>query len=77
MPEIKSEFYEEFSNDKEMFDFSNYSAKPKYCDDSNSLLVCKMKDETGDVAIEEFVQIKPMMYSFSVDNSSEHKKVCE
>ena len=28
-----------------MFDFSNYSAKSKY-DDSNELLVGKMKDET-------------------------------
>ena len=23
-------FYEDFSNNKEMFDFSNYSTKPKY-----------------------------------------------
>ena len=33
-----------------------------------------MKDETGDVAIEEFVGSKPKMYSFLVDNSSEHRK---
>ena len=33
----------------------------------------KMKDETGDVAIEEFVGLKPKMYSFFVDNS-EHKE---
>ena len=24
------DFYEDFSNNKEMFDFSNYSTKPKY-----------------------------------------------
>ena len=31
MYEIKSEdVYEDFSNDKEMFDFKNYSAKSKY-----------------------------------------------
>ena len=32
-----------------------------------------MKDETGGVAIEEFVGLKPKMYSFLVDNN-EHKK---
>ena len=32
-----------------------------------------MKDGTGDVAIEEFVELKAKMYSFLVD-SSEHKK---
>ena len=32
-----------------------------------------MKGETGGVAIEEFVALKPKMYSFLVDNN-EHKK---
>ena len=32
-----------------------------------------MKDETGGVAIEEFVRLKSKMYSFLVENS-EHKK---
>ena len=33
-----------------------------------------MKDETGGVAIKEFVGLKPKMYSFLVDNNN-HKKV--
>ena len=34
MYETKTEdAYEDFSNDKEMFDFSNYSANSKYYDD--------------------------------------------
>ena len=33
-----------------------------------------MKDETGRVSINEFVGLKPKMYSFLVDDSSEHKK---
>ena len=33
-----------------------------------------MKDETRGVAIEEFVGLKPKMYSFLVDNNSVHKK---
>ena len=47
--------YEDFSNDKEMFDFKNYSAKSKYHDNSNKLVVVKMKDVTDRVTIEEFV----------------------
>ena len=33
-----------------------------------------MKDKTGGAAIEEFVRLKPKMYSLFVDNNSEHKK---
>ena len=29
-----------------MFNFSNYSTKPKYCDDSNKLVIAKMKNES-------------------------------
>ena len=56
-----------------MFGFSNYLAKSKYYDDSNKLVIGNMKDEIGGVAIEEFVGLKPKMYSFLIDNS-EHKK---
>ena len=56
MHEIKTEdVYEDFSNDKEIFDVSNYSTKSKYYDDSNKLVVGKMKDETASVPVEEFV----------------------
>ena len=75
MYEVKTEdVYEDFSNDKEMFDFSNYSTKSKYYDNSNKLVFGKMKDETVGVAIEEFVGLKPKMYSYLVDDDSEHKK---
>ena len=36
--------YEDFNNEKEMFDFSNYSIASKYYGDSNNLVVVKMKD---------------------------------
>ena len=57
-----------------MFNFSNYSTKSKYYDDSNKLVVGKMKDETSDVAIEEFVGLNAKMCLFLVDDNSEHKK---
>ena len=68
--EIETEdVYEDFSTDKEMFDVSIYSAKSKYYDDSNKLVV-KMKYEIGAVAIEDFIELKKKMYSFLIDDSS-------
>ena len=74
MYEIKSEdVFEDFSNDKEMFGFSNYSTKSKYYDNSHKV-VSKMKNETAGVAIEEFVELKLKMYLYLVNDNSEHKK---
>ena len=75
MCEIKTEdVYEDFSSNKKMFDFSNYSSKSKYHGDSNKLVIGKMKDETAGAANEEFVGLKPNIYSYLVDDNSEHKK---
>ena len=44
MYKIKTDnVYEDFSSDKEMFDFGSYSAESKYYDDSNKLVLVKMK----------------------------------
>ena len=59
---------------KMSFDFSNYSTKSKYYDSLNELVTRKMKDESGGVPIEEFVGLKPKMYSFLVDDNSLNKK---
>ena len=53
MYEIKTGNVYEYCS-KEMFNFSNYSTKSKYYDNSNKLITGKMKDKTG-VAIDEFV----------------------
>ena len=51
--EIKTEeLYEDFRNNIEMCDFSNYSTKSKYYDNSNKLGSGKMKEKTGGDAIE-------------------------
>ena len=60
-------------SDKEMFDFSNYLTKSKYYDNSSKLVVGKMKDETAGVAINECFGLKPNIYSYLVDDNSEHK----
>ena len=41
----------DFSKNQKMFDFSNYSTKSKYYDDSNKLVVGEAKSETGCVAL--------------------------
>ena len=75
MYETKTEdVYEDFSKDKKMFEFINYSTKSKFYDDCNTLVVGKMKDKTTSVSIKEFVGLKPKMYSFLVNDSSDHKK---
>ena len=75
MYKIKTEdVYEDFSSDKEIFDFSSYSTKSKYYDNSNKLIIGKMKDGTGDVEIEEFAGLKSKIYSFLIDDNSVHKK---
>ena len=57
-----------------MLDFGNYSTKSKYYDNSNKLVIGKMKDETAGIAIKKLVGLKPKMYSFLEDNG-QHKKV--
>ena len=47
-----------------MFDFSNYYTKSKYYDDSNKLVIGKMKNNNGGVAIEEFVWLKQKCIHF-------------
>ena len=75
MYEIETEdAYEDFSSNKEMFDFRNYSTNSKYNDGSNKLVIGKMKDKTTGAAIEEFVRLRPKMYSFLVDENGEYKK---
>ena len=41
----------DFSKNQKMFDFSNYSTKSKYYDDSNKLVAGEAKSETGSVAL--------------------------
>ena len=53
MHEIKTkDVYEDFKSDKEMFYCSNYLTKSKYYDDSNKLVIGKIRDKSGSVANE-------------------------
>ena len=75
MYEIKTEdFYEDCSKDNKMFDFSNYSTKSKFYDDSKKVVVGKMKNEIEEFAMKQFVGLKLKSYPCLVDDSSQHKK---
>ena len=53
MYDIQTEdLFEDFSSDKDNFDFSNYLIISKYYDNSTTLVIGKMKDVTRIVAIE-------------------------
>ena len=74
MYKIKTEdVYEDFRKVKETFEFSNYSTKSKYYDNSNKVVVREMKDKTAGVANEEFDGLKPKMYSYLVDICCDNK----
>ena len=45
-----------------MLDFSIYSGDSKYCDNSNALVLGKMKGELVDICIEEFIGLKLKIY---------------
>ena len=47
--------YEDFSSEKEVFAFSSYLTKSKYCENLDKLVLGKMKNETVDIVTEECV----------------------
>ena len=70
--EIKSEdFYEEYFRHKHLFDFSNYPKDSKFFDPTNRKDIGKMKDESEEKIIGEFVGLKWKMYSMLSDDGKE------
>ena len=49
--------------DQQLFDTSNYSETHFLFSETNKKVLGKMKDETGGIPIEEFVGLRPKMYS--------------
>ena len=68
--EIKTEdVYEDFYEDKNLFDFSDYPFDSKFFDPANKKIIGKIKDEFKGKIISEFVGLKSKMYLlFSIDN---------
>ena len=70
--EIKlKDVYEEFFKHKHLFDFSNYVEDSKFFDPTNKNVMVKMKDESEEKIIGEFVGLKSKMYSMKNIDSKE------
>ena len=57
------DIYEDSYEDKDLFDFSDYSKDSKFFDPFNKKVVGKIKDELKGKIISEFVGLKSKMYS--------------
>ena len=68
--EIKTkDVYEDFYQDKNLFDFSDYPLNSKFFDPVNKKVIGKMEDEFKEKTITEFVGLTSEMYSLiAVDN---------
>ena len=63
--------YEKVYEDKELFDFSDYSKESKIYDNNNKKVIGKMKHEMGGKVISEFFGLKSKMYSLVTINDEE------
>ena len=65
----KVDVYEDFYQDKDLFDFSEYSSNSKFFDPVNKNAIGDVKDKIKRKIISEFVGLKSKIYSLiSVDD---------
>ena len=57
------DIYEKIYEDKDLFDFNDYSRESKFYDNKNKKVIGKMKDEMGGKVATEFIGLKSKMYS--------------
>ena len=69
------DLYQDMSENKELFDLSNYKKSHELYDNSNNKVLGKMKDECGGAVIEEFIGLRPKMYSLKY--GSQEKKTAK
>ena len=73
--EIKTEdVYENFYQDKNLFDFSDYPLNSTFFDPVNKKVIGKMKDELKGKIISEFAGLKSKMYSLTDADNEEDTK---
>ena len=67
--EIETEdAYQDFWNDKDRFDNSDYPESSQYFDKTNKKVIGKFKDEAAGMLITEFVDLRSKMYSYIKDD---------
>ena len=68
--EIETEdVYQDFWNDRNLFDNSDYPESSPFFDKSNKKVIGKFKDEVAGTPIVEFVGLRSKMYSYLKDNN--------
>ena len=63
-----NDVYQDFWNNKDKFDNSDYSQDSQYFDRTNKKVIGKFKDEAAGMPITEFVGLRSKMYSYMKDN---------
>ena len=66
--------YEDFYNDTNLFDFSDYPLNSKFFDPVNKKVIGKMKNEFIREIISKFIGLKSKMYSLIAADSEEVKR---
>ena len=74
--EIQAEdVYQDFWNDRHLFDNSDYPESSPYFDKTNKKVIGKFKDEATGVPICEFVGLRSKMYSYIKSNRTEERQL--
>lgn len=55
--------YEDLYKDKQLFHFSSYPEDSKYWNNTNDLIVGKMKNETWNLSLKSFERLTSKMYT--------------
>ena len=72
--EIESnDVYQDFWNNKNKFDNSDYPENSQFYDKSNKKVIGKFKDEASGIPITEFIGLRSKMYSYIKDNDQNNK----
>ena len=73
--EIQAEdVYQDFWNNKDKFDNSDYPESSPYFDKTNKKVIGKFKDEATSIPIIEFIGLRSKMYTYLKDNNQVDKK---
>ena len=69
------DIYKDMNKQSDLFDFSNYYKSHECYSTKNKKVIGKFKDECGGLIMNEFVGLRPKLYSFKMDkDKSEIKK---
>ena len=66
--------YADMWANKHHYDFGDYPKDNQYHDDTNKKVIGKFKDECSSVPIEEFIDLRPKMYSIEKSDLSNIRK---